>query len=179
MANIDEPIPEHQQDESDVDTSESLNHDARKECEEWKDAALRAKADYENLRRRMIARETELQHMAAERILHRVLPIIDDLQHAVEAASTTRDIEALVAGLTMIHDKAQRLLESEGVSSISVEAGEPFNVDVHEALLSQPSDHPEGHIVMALQRGYRLHDRVLRHAKVITSSGPVSEGSSS
>lgn len=150
--------------------------DIVRELEEWKDTALRTKADFENLRRRMLARESELQMMAAERVLHKLLPIIDDLHHAVDAASATRDIDALLAGLSMIHDKAHRLLESEGVTTITVEPGEPFDVNVHEALLSQPSDLPEGHVVAAFQRGYRLHERVLRHAKVVTSAGSGTEG---
>jgi molecular chaperone GrpE len=150
--------------------------DIVQELEEWKDAALRAKADFDNMRRRMMAREQELQQMAAERILRKILPIVDDLQHAVDAAGSSNDVVALVSGLTMILDKTHRILEAEGVTAIPADAGDQFDVDLHEALLSQPSEHPEGHIVTAIERGYKLHSRVLRHAKVITSTGADLQG---
>ena len=73
----------------------------------------------------------------------------------------------------MIFAKTMKIFEDAGVSVIEAEAGQPFNVDVHEALMLSPSELPEGHVIQTIQRGYSLNERVLRHARVITSSGPA------
>jgi molecular chaperone GrpE len=73
----------------------------------------------------------------------------------------------------MIYTKTMKIFEDSGISVIEAEAGQLFNVDVHEALMLAQSDVPEGHVIQTVQRGYALHERVLRHAKVITSAGPT------
>ncbi len=108
---------------------------------------------------------------ASERIITRMLPVLDDLHAAVEASQTSDDAESLRTGIAMIYTKAVRIFEESGVRMIEAGPGEPFNVEFHEALMHTPSDHPEGHIVQSVQRGYQLHEKVIRHAKVITSAG--------
>lgn len=143
----------------------------QKDVDTWKDTAYRAVADLENARRRFAQRESELQAYAAERVLARLLPILDDLHSAVDAAGTSTDADALRSGLDMIHRKAIRLFEDLGVHHIDVPAGTPFDVERHEALMHMPSELPEGQVVQEVQRGYMLHDKILRHSKVITSAG--------
>jgi molecular chaperone GrpE len=72
----------------------------------------------------------------------------------------------------MIYAKARQIFEEAGVRVVDAEPGQPFNVDMHESLMHAPSEeHPEGQIIQPVMRGYQLNDRVLRHAKVITSAG--------
>ncbi len=137
----------------------------------WKDLAMRRAADVENIRRRAAQDKEYLVSYATEHFITKMLPVVDDLHNAVHASETTSDLEALRAGLRMIYDKAVKIMADAGVKIIEGGAGEPFNVDVHEALMHMPSELPEGHIVQTVQRGYSLHDKVLRHAKVITSAG--------
>ncbi|MCO6465535.1 MAG: nucleotide exchange factor GrpE [Bradyrhizobiaceae bacterium] len=144
------------------------------ELEEWKDLALRRAADIENIRRRHNAEREQMARFASESLLTKLLPIFDDLHHAVEAARKTEDAAALKEGLELIYAKTVKILAEVGVTAIDGESGEPFHVDLHEALMHTPSDVPEGHLVQTIQRGYMLHDRVLRHAKVVTSAGPLS-----
>jgi len=144
-----------------------------KELEEWKDLAHRRSAEIANMQRRAVQERADLEHRAAERMIHKLLPVLDDLHAAVEASRTSSDATALQQGLEMIYTKTMKIFEDSGISVIEAEAGQLFNVDVHEALMLEQSDVPEGHVIQTVQRGYALHERVLRHAKVITSAGPT------
>lgn len=145
----------------------------RAEVDEWRDLAHRRTAEIANMQRRAVQERTDLEHHAAERMIHKLLPVLDDLHAAVEASRTSSDATALQQGLEMIYSKTMKIFEDAGVSVIEAEAGQLFNVDVHEALMLSPSDYPEGHVIQTVQRGYSLHERVIRHAKVITSAGPT------
>lgn len=168
----DQQQPEHEAAASDAPALTELEQ-ALQELEEWKDLAHRRTAEIANMQRRAAQERADLEHRAAERMIHKLLPIIDDLHAAVEASRSTADVSALQQGLEMIYTKTMRIFEDAGVAIIEAESGQPFNVDVHEALMLQPSEVPEGLVIQTVQRGYSLHERVLRHAKVITSAGPV------
>lgn len=172
MTDIHESTPENTLDaDLNVPQGEPTDGDLQSQVEYWKDTAYRMAADAENARRRARMREQELVIYAAEHTIGKMLPILDDLHNALEAAQSSSDGEALRKGVEMIYAKATRIFEESGVRVIDAEPGTPFDVDKHEALMHMPSDHPEGHIVQQVQRGFLLHDKVLRHTKVITSAG--------
>lgn len=144
----------------------------RKEVDEWKDVAHRKAAELENVRRRSILREQELMQYASEHLLTKMIPVLDDLAAAVEASTGSSDVASIKQGIDMIYAKATKIFEDAGVRIIESGVGQPFDVERHEALMHMPSEaHPEGHVIQEVQRGYLLHDRVIRHAKVITSAG--------
>ena len=149
-------------------------NDPENTVEYWKGLAQRKAAEVENIRRRAAAEKELMANYAAEHVITHMLPVLDDLHAAVESAKTTQDFTSLRDGVEMIYTKAMKIFEERGVTIISSGAGEPFNVDMHEALMHMPHEEfPEGHIVQMVQRGYSLHDKVLRHAKVITSAGSL------
>jgi molecular chaperone GrpE len=143
---------------------------------EWRELAMRRAADVENLRKRAAAEKEYLASYAAEHVITTMFPVVDDLHNAVEAARQSDDAAALKEGLRMIYQKAVKIMGEAGVKVIVGGVGEPFNVDMHEALMHMPSELPEGHVVQMVQMGYTLHDKVLRHAKVITSAGMLEAG---
>jgi len=144
----------------------------RKEVDEWKDVAHRKAAELENVRRRSIMREQELMQYASEHLLTKMIPVLDDLAAAVEASAGSSDVASIKQGIDMIYAKATKIFEDAGVRIIESGVGQPFDVERHEALMHMPSEaHPEGHVIQEVQRGYLLHDKVIRHAKVITSAG--------
>jgi len=143
----------------------------QRELNEWKDLAQRRSADLENLRRRSRQREEDLVSYSSEHVITKMLPVLDDLHAAVEASKKSTDADAVRAGIEMIYQKTLKIFNDSGVLPIETDAGEPFDVDKHEALMHTTSEHPEGAVVQTVQRGYQLHDKVIRHAKVITSAG--------
>lgn len=159
-------------DQTELQSPESSEiEEIKQELAQWKDLAVRRLAEVENIRRRTSQERAELLQHAAEHTIMRMLPVLDDLHAAVESARGSADSDSLRQGIEMIYTKALRIFEESGVRAIEAEPGESFNVEVHEALVHQPSEHPEGSVVQIIQRGYQLHDKVLRHAKVITSAG--------
>ncbi len=143
----------------------------QRELAEWKDLAQRRSADVENIRRRARQREDELVAYSSEHVITKMLPVLDDLHAAVQSSMSATDVEAVRTGIEMIYNKALKIFTDAGVAPIETDAGEPFDVDKHEALMHTTSEHPEGAVVQTVQRGYQLHDKVIRHAKVITSAG--------
>jgi len=147
---------------------------SEEEVARLRDQLLRTVADFENYRRRARGEQEQLIQYGNERLLRALLPFIDDLRRSVESGAKVeergREFESFFQGVSMVADKVTRLLESQGVQKIET-VGTMFDVNLHEALLRQPSDEPEGTIIAELEPGYTYGDRVLRHARVMVSAG--------
>jgi len=127
----------------------------------------RLAADFENYRKRALRDQQTLAAHAHERLVKELLPVIDDLERALEAAEQ-HDEAKVIDGVRLVRDSLLRSLEREGLAEI--EADGKFDPHVHEALLTQPAEGAEeGDVVQVLQKGYRLGDRVLRPARVIVA----------
>ena len=129
----------------------------------------RIAAEFDNYKKRVAREHEELRERAAERLLADLLPVFDDLERAL-AAFGQSDPETIADGVALVHRALWTLLEREGVAELDP-SGEAFDPHRHEALLSQPSDQPEGTVIEVLQKGFLLGDRVLRPARVVVSGG--------
>lgn len=143
---------------------------AEAERDEFREHAVRKVAELENFRRRTAQEKEDWTVYANQKLLQNLLPIVDDLQRALETGRVGHDYQAFLSGIEMVYNKALQTLAELGVTPIET-VGAEFDVNLHEALMRMPSEAPEGHIVQEAQRGYKFHDKVLRHAKVITSAG--------
>jgi molecular chaperone GrpE len=155
----------------DQDQAQNESIDIQAELVQWKELAVRRLAEVENIRRRTNLEKQELLMHAAQHTITKMLPVLDDLHAAVEASRKSKDADSLIQGIEMIYAKTMKIFEESGVQTIETSSGELFDVERHEALMHTPSEHPEGSVIQIVQRGYSLHDKVLRHAKVITSAG--------
>jgi molecular chaperone GrpE len=137
------------------------------ERDAYLDLAQRVQADFENYRKRAAREQERLVTHAHERLVRELLPILDDLERALEAAE--RHAEAhLVEGVKLVEKSLRASLAKEGLAEIDTDG--PFDPHVHEALLTQPSDaSASGSILEVVQRGYRFGDRVVRPARVIVA----------
>ena len=138
---------------------------AEKEIEQLKDQYLRARAEFENYRKRTIREKAELILNGGEKIITAILPVLDDFERAL--ADTTEDPEAIKQGMELIFHKFVKTLEGLGVKKIETE-DKPFDVDYHEAIAMVPGmgDDKKGMVIDCVQTGYMLNDKVIRHAKV-------------
>ena len=128
---------------------------------------LRLAADFDNYRKRVAREQVELTRRANERILNELLPVLDDLERALEAAAEHEEAK-LEEGVRLVHRSLLGLVERHGLSEIETEGA--FDPHVHEALLTQPAESAdEGSVLQVLQKGYRLGDKVLRPARVIVA----------
>jgi len=141
----------------------------RKERDQLADQLLRARAEFDNYRKR-IAREAErTRQMAAESLIRDILPVVDHLELALKHADDHPG--ALGEGVSMVLRQFQEALGKHGVQPI-LAAGQPFDPNVHEAVMQRESeDTPAGMVVEEFQKGYRLGQMVLRPAKVVVSAG--------
>ena len=142
--------------------------EAERERDERTDDLKRVAAEFENYRKRVARDQQSRAARAHERLVKERLPVLDDLERALEAATEHQEAQ-LEEGVKLVHRELQEALAKEGLSEI--ETNGHFDPHVHEALLSQPSEQEEGAILDVLQKGYRLGDRVLRPARVVVSQG--------
>jgi molecular chaperone GrpE len=140
--------------------------EVNRERTQFRDMALRSQADLENYKRRMEKERTELHRAAVGGVLLKLLPILDNLQRALEYTSTNAQEETWLEGIRLIERSFEALLASEGVVVIEAE-GNPFNPSEHEAVFSVASaEHQLGTVVNVTQKGYKHRDKVLRPAQV-------------
>ncbi len=141
------------------------------ERDSLKEKLARRTAELENVRRRSIKEKQDMIDYANEKLLYKMLSVVDDMDNALKAGKDSTDFKALYQGVEMIVNKVNRLFEEAGVKPMEDPVGKPFDVDYHDALMQIPSEFPEGVVVQEVQKGYMIGDKVLRHAKVVTSSG--------
>ena len=148
----------------------------REECRQWQDRALRFAAEVENLKKAVKREKEEFFKYALEQVFRELLPSIDNLERALEAAEQSRDAKALIDGVALTLKGLIQAMEKFGLKQFEVALGEAFNPHHHEALhLEETEEHPEGTVVRVYQKGYRLHDRVIRPALVAVAKRPARE----
>ena len=141
---------------------------AEAKAQEHLDDLKRLAAEFENYKKRTAREQASLSTRATEHLVKELLPIVDDLERALEAAAQHEEAK-LEEGVRLVHRELVEALAREGL--VEVETDGQFDPHVHEALVSQPSEQEDGSVIEVLQKGYRLGDRVLRPARVVVSQG--------
>ena len=140
---------------------------AEADRDEYLDLLQRAKADFENYRKRAARDQEHMVAHAHERLVRDLLLVLDDLERALQAAESHEEA-ALVDGVRLVEQALRKALEKEGLSEI--ETAGPFDPHVHEAMLAQPGEGAEpGSVLEVVQRGYRIGGKVVRPARVIVA----------
>ena len=155
---------------------EQLKAAAAKADENW-DRFLRAAAELENYRKRIAREKEELTRFTSERVVAALLPVLDNLERALDIAQKQgTENSQLLEGILQVHSQFRRTLVEFGLQEVAGDAGHPFDPNSHEAVGHMESaEHPEGHVIEQLQRGYKLADRLLRPARVVVSKGPPTD----
>ncbi|MEM9353953.1 MAG: nucleotide exchange factor GrpE [Planctomycetota bacterium] len=152
--------------------------DLESQLAEERERALRLRAEMENLRSRTARELREERTYAAMPIVRDLLPVVDNIDRAIEAAEkdskATGDEGGLLEGFRLVRQQLLTVLQTHQCQPIEA-VGESFDPQVHEAILQQPSEEsPAGTVILQTQTGYLLHERVVRPSQVIVSSGPAS-----
>jgi molecular chaperone GrpE len=155
---------------ADAETSEL--EALRRELAELRDKNLRLLAETRNLQQRAQREKSEALKYAEADFARELLVVLDDLVRTQESAQSGADAKAIADGVRIVQEHFLKVLKSRAVEPIEA-CGKPFDPHVHEALLQQPStEHAAGMVIQELARGYKMHERVLRPARVIVSQGP-------
>jgi molecular chaperone GrpE len=152
------------------------------ERDELNDRVLRKAAEFENYRRRMDREKRRRYESGMLEVIEPVLEVLDDFERSIEAAEELQEsqdaekaYESLKGGVEMVFRKFRDTLENLGVEPIEAE-GKPFDEELHEAMMRQPSEEAEpGTVLQEIRTGYRMDDRVVRHSRVVVAAEP-SEG---
>ena len=151
-------------------TPDALSPEERlqSELDKLKDAHLRLVAEYDNYRKRTLKEKSELIRSGGEKVLTELLPVVDDLDIALQNLDKATDLDALKEGMHLIYAKFADFLSRQGVTPITTEEA-PFDEELHEAIATfpAPSEELKGKIIDCVKKGYKLHDKVLRHASVV------------
>ncbi|MDX2128140.1 MAG: nucleotide exchange factor GrpE [Chloroherpetonaceae bacterium] len=144
----------------------------QEERDQFKDSLLRKAAEFENFRRQ---KEKEVQSVlkyADEGVVKKLLPVIDDLERVIVNADKflqeKPENKIYVDGVRLVHQKFLKVLEERGIKKIDA-VGKPFDTAFHEALMEQVSEAPPESVIQEFEPGYVLHDKVIRHAKVVVA----------
>ena len=142
--------------------------EAQTAIEEQKDKYLRLSAEFDNYRKRTIKEKAELILNGGEKSISSILPVIDDFERAIKTMETAKDVSAVKEGVELIYNKFMAVLAQNGVKVIETK-DQPLDTDYHEAIavIPAPSEEQKGKILDCVQTGYTLHDKEIRHAKVV------------
>lgn len=144
--------------------------DIQKQVEHYKDLLLRKAAEFDNFKRRTENEIATIVKYAHEDVVEDLLPVLDDFERSLKHSRESKDYEALQKGIELIYQKLMKILEKRGLKTFET-VGKEFDVNLHDALMQMPKpDVPHQTVLEEVQKGYMLHDKVLRHAKVVVSS---------
>ena len=144
--------------------------EAKQALEDYKDKYLRLSAEFDNYRKRTLKEKAELIKNGGEKAISAVLPILDDLERALQNMQKADDVKAMYEGIDLIYQKFLKNLNHEGLVKMEP-VGENFDTDFHEAiaLVPAPEEAQKGKVVDCVQTGYKLNEKVIRHAKVVVA----------
>lgn len=135
----------------------------------YKDQFLRKAADFENYKKRVENDIVNLTRFANENLITELLPILDDFARSLSMSKGRKDFEVFYRGVELMYSKLLKILETQGVRPFD-SLGKPFDVDYHDALMQMSKEGaPPNTVIEEVEKGYMLHDKVIRHAKVIVS----------
>lgn len=162
-----QPDKEENNQEAQEETAETKLVKSEAEVADLKDRLLRQMAEFDNYRKRTMKEKAEIILNGSAGVVTDILPVIDDLERAIANSAKSEDYNALKEGVELIYNKLMHILEQKGLQKISPK-NEPFDTDFHEAIamIPAPSEDLKGKILDCAIDGYKLNDKVLRHAKV-------------
>ena len=168
---VDELLTEMNETDLRIEELESTIEILKSELEIAKDTLLRRTAEFENVKKRMMRERIQLLDDAKIEAIKAFLPVNDDMQRSLGATKEQEIPKAFLDGVTLVAEKFNHVLNSYGVEIIS-ESGVPFDVNLHDAMLKTPSQDPSiesDTVLQVLEAGYKIGEKVIKHAKVIVS----------
>ncbi len=171
----DEETEEAQEADQDIARMQQELETARSENAAAADMMLRLAAEMDNYKKRSLKERESLIKYGCQSIVQELLPILDNFERAIESGNKSRELDSFLEGVIMIFKQMSDALERNGISKIDA-VGEAFDPNIHEAVMQVNSEeYPENIVVEELQKGYMLHDRVIRPAMVTVSRGAGEE----
>jgi molecular chaperone GrpE len=141
---------------------------AAEKVKELQDKYLRLSAEFDNYRKRTMKEKSEMIKTASEDLLRKIIPVVDDLERGLNAVNSARDLDAVKEGMSLIYGRFRDFLQQNGIREIEA-LNQEFTTDLHEAItkIPAPEEQLKGKVVDVIEKGYYLHDKVIRYPKVV------------
>ncbi len=151
-----------------LETTKKALEEIQAKYEQLNDTYLRTVAEFDNYRKRTIREKADLIKSGGESVLISVLNVVDDMERGIKAAAEATDINAVREGMELINNKFHLFLKQQGITLIEAQ-GASFDTDHHEAIatIPAPEESLKGKVLDCVQKGYCLHDKVIRFSKVV------------
>lgn len=164
-------IEQEQANDGQAPDEHEVTEQLRAQLDAANDKYLRLYAEFDNYKRRVSKERIELMQSAGKEVISNLLPVIDDLDRALKAFETATEIAPVQEGISLVSQKLKTILGNQGLKEME-SVGKPFDADLQEAITNvpAPSDDLKGKVIDEIEKGYFLHDKVLRHAKVVVGS---------
>lgn len=166
------PCPDTVQDTDNAtcaDGEENAEPTPEDELAKWRELAMRTAAEYDNYRKRCVKDREDFAKYANRSLLEELLPVIDNFEMGMQMAEKDQG-SMIYIGMKMVQKQLADFLDIQGVEAIPTEPGQMFDHNIHEAIMSEPSDQPEGTVLRILRKGYNLRGRLLRPVNVVTAA---------
>lgn len=159
---------EDTQAEEEVNTLENQLAEAQAALEKEKKEYMFLMAEFDNFRKRTIREKSEIIRNAGENVFKGILPILDDFERGLKASESATDVAGVREGMELIYQKLKKYMEQNGVKEMET-TGADFDADSSEAIatIPAPDDASKGKVIDTVEKGYKINDKVLRHAKVV------------
>ena len=166
--NLNKEGQENLQNEQNTTESVTEQHTAEELLAEEKDRYVRLYAEFENYKKRTSRERIELFKTASQELMTSLLPIMDDFDRGLSEIKKVKDKE-LLKGMQLINDKFKNTLTQKGLTEIEVKEGDVFDAEIHEAItqIPAPSDKLKGKVIDAVEKGYKLGEKIIRYPKVV------------
>jgi molecular chaperone GrpE len=161
------PVPENNKDQDNNKLLEDLKAFEDK-TKELQDKYLRLSAEFDNYRKRTLKEKAEMIKTASEDLIKQIIPFVDDIERGLKAVNTSQEIDAIKQGMNLIYGRFKDFLQLNGVKEIEA-LNQEFNTDMHEAItkIATSDEGQKGKVMDVIEKGYLLHDKVIRYPKVI------------
>ncbi len=171
----DAPTEESGSDEAPDKSEPKKEPTLEEQLTEWKDLALRARADLDNYRKRMATEKSQAIRYANQSLFESLLPVLDNFHFGLDAARNATDPSGILMGMEMVQKQFEDFLSQNQVTAIEASAGTAFDPNIHDAVAQEHDNEvEEGAIIKVIRAGYRMGDRLVRAANVVVSKGPES-----
>ena len=154
-----------------IEKMEQENAELKQQLEDLKDKYMRLYADFENYKKRMVKEKYDLINSAAQDTLSALLPVLDDFDRAKKNAEAENSKEHFSEGISLVYQKLYSVLRFKGLEEMDSQ-GAVFDPELHDAIteIPAPSEDMKGKIIDTIEKGYKLNDRIIRHAKVVVGN---------
>lgn len=153
------------------ETEESQIRRLQNEAADWKDKYIRLYAEFENFRQRTSKEKISMIATASESLIVELLPVLDDFERSIKATEQASDVQSLKEGIELVFHKLSKTLQQKGLKPME-SIGKVFDADFHDAITQIPAPDPDqkGKVIDEIEKGYTLHEKPIRYAKVVIGS---------